>query len=116
MTLAYAIRFDGPMDASLASFRSEAFAREVADLDWTARETYVRPLSAFCGPHMFPPADVLKSVQILHREIAAWPAGVKSYTGEVLRDLLAFERVLRVAQQQGRAFRFEVVDDDNQPA
>jgi len=114
MPRAYAIRFDGPVDASSASFSSEAFVREVADLDWTARETYVRPLSAFCGPQMFPPGDVLKSIQVLHREIAAWPAGVKPYTGEVLRDLLACERVLRIAHEQGRAFRFEVIDDPDQ--
>jgi hypothetical protein len=92
MAAAYFIKLERPLGG--ASFRSEALAREVTDLNWTATEMGLRPLSEYCSPQFFSADDVLRTVQTLFREIAAWPPGAKE-TADILRDLKpVFDSVL----------------------
>jgi len=76
MASAYSIKLERPLGKVDASFRSEALAREVADLNWTAIEIGVRPLSEYCSAQFFLADDGVRTVQTLFREIAAWPPGV----------------------------------------
>jgi len=107
MAAAYIIKLERPIGEAAASFHSEALVREVADLDWTATEMGLRPLSAYCSPQFFLAADGVRTVQTLFREIAAWPPGEKE-TADILRDLKECERILSAAAESGVRFHFEV--------
>lgn len=107
MVAAYSIKFERPHEEAGASFRSEALAREVTDLNWTATEMGLRPLSRYCSPQFFSADDGVRTVQALFREIAAWPPGVKE-TADILRDLKECERILCAAAKCGVRFHFEV--------
>jgi hypothetical protein len=113
MAAAYYIKLERPPGEMDASFRSEALAREVTDLNWTATEIGVRPLSEYCAAQFFPADDGLRTVQTLFREIAAWPPGVNE-TADILRDLKECERILCVAAESGVRFHFEV-DVEHEP-
>jgi hypothetical protein len=106
MGVAYTIKLEQPLDGGNDSFRSEALAREVTDLNWTATEIGVRPLSEYCSAQFFSADDGLNSVQTLFREIAAW-SGVKE-TADILRDLKDCERILCAAAERGVRWHFEV--------
>ena len=107
MAAAYFIKFERPLGEADSSFRSEALAREVTDLNWTATEMGLRPLSEYCSPQFFSADDGVRTVQTLFREIAAWPPGVKE-TADILRDLKECERILCAAAESGVQFHFEV--------
>src|ERR1041384_331295 len=131
MGIAYFIVLERPVAGLDISMDGKSLAKEVADLDWTAKETGVRPLSEFVSvkPHMareflegegvstsdiplrepqqFSAEDGLKSVRMLFREIQAWVPGAKDTTG-VLADLRECERILEVAAKQGVRWHFEV--------
>ena len=107
MAAAYFIKLELPLGEADTSFRSEALAREVADLNWTASEMGLQPLSEYCSPQFFSADDGVRTVQTLFREIAAWPPGVKE-TAAILRDLKECERILCAAAQRGVRFHFEV--------
>ena len=103
----YVLVLECTVDGLDTPFRCESFARETADLNWTATEIGVRPLSEFCDGQMFSAAAGLRSVQALFREISAWPPGVKE-TAPILRDLQLCERILRRADELGVAWHFEL--------
>jgi len=131
MGTAYFIVLERPIAGLDTSMDGKSLAKEVADLDWTAKEIGVRPLSEFVSvdPEMareflegggvstseiplpdvqhFSPEEGLKSVQALFREIQAWPPGTKD-TAEVLADLRECERILLGAANNGVRWHFEV--------
>ena len=113
MAAAYSIKLERPLGEADASFRSEALAREVTDLNWTATEMGLRPLSEYCSPQFFSANEGVRTVQTLFREIAAWPPGVKE-TADILRDLKECEHILCAAAEGGVRFRFEV-DVEHEP-
>ncbi|HEX7863061.1 MAG TPA: hypothetical protein VF773_22220 [Verrucomicrobiae bacterium] len=106
MPTAYIIKFERPPGGADTSFRSEALAREIADLNWTATELALRPLSDYCSPQFFSSVDGVRTVQSLFREIAAWVPGTKDTT-ELLRDLKKCESILSAAAEHGVGFHFE---------
>jgi hypothetical protein len=107
MAAAYIIKLERPIGEAVASFRSEALVRDVTELDWTATEMGLRPLSEYCSPQFFPAAAGVHTVQTLFREIAAWPPGEKE-TADILRDLKECERILSAAAESGVRFHFEI--------
>lgn len=109
--------FENPLTGIHSLPRSGVIAREVAVLDWTAKEIGVRPLSEFVGPRYVPASEGLHSVRALIREISAWPSGVdvKDVAG-ILAVLRECERVLTVANEQGAKWRFELDREDDSPA
>ena len=107
MAAAYLIVYERPVEG-LDTFRSETLAREVGDLNWTAAEIGVRPLSEFCGSTWFDAADGLRSVEALWREISAWSTAKE--TTEILSDLQECERVLRATAKLGVRWHFEMND------
>ena len=113
MAAAYSIKLERPLGEADASFRSEALAREVTDLNWTATEMGLRPLSEYCSPQFFSADEGVRTVQTLFREIAAWPPGVKE-TADILRDLKECEHILCAAAEGGVRFHFEV-DVEHEP-
>ncbi len=113
MVSAYSIKLERPLGEADASFRSEALAKEVTDLNWTATEIGVRPLSEYCSAQFFQADEGLRTVQTLFREIAAWPQGAKE-TADILRDLKDCERILCAAAECGVRFHFEV-DVEREP-
>jgi hypothetical protein len=107
MGVAYSIKLERPLGEADVSFRSEALAREVTDLNWTATEIGVRPLSEYCSPQFFSADDGVRTVKTLFREIAGWAPGEKE-TADILRDLKDCQRILCAAAECGVRFRFEV--------
>jgi hypothetical protein len=131
MGTAYFIVLERPVAGLDTSMDGKSLAKDVADLDWTAKEIGVRPLSEFVGlnPEMareflegddvstsdialpelqqFSAEDGLKSVRMLFREIQAWVPGSKDTSG-VLADLRECERILDAAAGQGVRWHFEV--------
>jgi hypothetical protein len=105
MAAAYLIVYEWPVEG-LDVFRSETLAREVGDLNWTAAEIGVRPLSEFCGSAWFDAAEGLRSVQTLRREISAWSTAKE--TAGILSDLQECERVLYEAGKLGVRWHFEM--------
>lgn len=109
--------FENPLTGIHSLPRSGVIAREVAVLDWTAKEIGVRPLSEFVGTSYKAALEGLMTVQALIREISAWPSGVdvKDVAG-ILAVLRECERVLAVANEQGAKWRFELDREDDSPA
>jgi hypothetical protein len=131
MGTAYFIVLERPAAGLDTSMDGKSLAREIEDLDWTAKEIGVRPLSEFVSvnPEMaleflegegvstsdipllelqqFSAEDGLKSVRMLLREIQAWVPGTKDTSG-VLADLRECERILDAAARQGVRWHFEL--------
>ena len=131
MGTAYFIVLERPVAGLDTSMDGKSLAKEVADLDWTAKETGVRPLSEFVSvnPDMareflegqgmstsdmsmpelqqFTAEEGLKSVRMLLREIQAWVPGAKDTRG-ILADLRECERILDAAAGQSVRWHFEV--------
>ena len=131
MGTAYFIVLEQPINGLDTSMDGKSLARETADLDWTATEIGVRPLSEFVSVspdfavsflegegldtseiplpavQHFSPEDGLRSVKTLFREIQAWPSGTKDTDG-ILADLRDCERILQVAADRGVRWHFEV--------
>jgi hypothetical protein len=74
-------------------FRAYTMPLYTTELQWTAEEIGVTPLSEFFSAQFFPPDEGLRSLQALIREIDAWPP-VTSRTADLLRDLRACEHIL----------------------
>jgi hypothetical protein len=129
MGSAYFIVLEPPIAGLDASMDGKALATKAADLDWTAKEIGVRPLSEFLSVdpevareffengggsdarlpelNQFSADEGLKSVQALLREIQAWPPSTKE-TDRILSDLRDCERILRAAVEHGVHWHFEV--------
>ena len=107
--VAYSIKLESPLDGGNTSFRSEALARAATNLNWTATEIGVRPLSEYCSAQFFSADDGLRSVQTLFREIAAWPPGAEQ-TADILHDLGDCERILCAAAEPGIRWHFELIE------
>lgn len=131
MGTAYFIVLERPVMGLDTSMDGKSLAKEVADLDWTAIEIGVRPLSEFVSVNsemardflegegvstsdiplpevqQFTAEDGLKSVRMLFQEIQAWVSDAKDTTG-VLADLRDCERILEIAAKQGVQWHFEV--------
>jgi hypothetical protein len=109
---AYTIVLDQPAPEVTGRVFGRALLERIADVDWTARELAVRPLSEFCSPEMFSAEDGLNSIRPLFREIAAWVVA----PGEIdalLQDLRACESILSAAAQRGVMWHFQITMDDD---
>jgi len=131
MGAAYFIVLEQPIVGLDTSMDGKGLAHNVADLDWTAKEIGVRPISEFVTmspgvaadfaksegidipeielppAEQFLPDDGLKSVRTLLNEIEAWAPGGKD-TMAILADLRDCERILRIAADHGVRWHFEV--------
>lgn len=109
--------FEKPLTRNRSLTQSGVVAREVAVLDWTAKEIGVRPLSEFVGTSYEAALEGLMTVQALIREISAWPSDVNvKDVGGILGDLRECERVLVAASEQGAKWRLELDREDDSPA
>lgn len=126
MGSAYFIVLERPIAGVDTSMDGKSLAKAADDLDWTARQIGVKPLSEFVSvdPHVareiledetsglpelqqFSAAEGLKSVLALIREIQAWPSGTGKTEG-LLSDLRECERILNAAAEQGVRWHIEV--------
>lgn len=126
MGSAYYIVLEHPIAGLDTSMDGKSLAKAVDDLDWTAKQIGVKPLSEFVSvdpdvarefledetsglPELqhFSAVEGLKSVQALIREIQAWPSGARKTEG-VLSDLRECERILNAAAGKGVRWHIEV--------
>jgi hypothetical protein len=110
MRQSYRIVLKQPVTEDAGSFCGQALIERMADLDWTAKELNVRPLSEFCSSEMFSAEEGLRSVSTLIREIGAWVVS-PGETDELLRDLRACEHILDAAKHHGSTWHFEITSD-----